>query len=66
MTVLIDSNVALDVLLNNAGLVNGSKEVFNLAEKNRIIAYVSASAVTDIFYAVTPEQFMQTIVDTEQ
>ena len=50
MTVLIDSNVALDILLNNAGLVDGSKAVFNLAEKNRITAYVSASAVTDIFY----------------
>ena len=49
MIVLIDSNVALDILLNNAGLVDGSKAVFKLAEKNRITAYVSASAVTDIF-----------------
>jgi len=50
MTILIDSNVALDVLLNNAGLVDGSKAVFKLAEKKRITGYISASAVTDIFY----------------
>ena len=50
MTVLIDSNVALDILLNNAGLVDGSKAVFDLAEEKRFIGYVSASAVTDIFY----------------
>ena len=50
MIVLIDSNVALDILLNNAGLVDGSKAVFKLAEHKRITGYVSASAVTDIFY----------------
>jgi predicted nucleic acid-binding protein len=50
MTVLIDSNVALDVLLNNAGLVAGSRALLDLAAKKRFIGYVSASAVTDIFY----------------
>jgi predicted nucleic acid-binding protein len=50
MTVLIDSNVVLDVLLDNAGLVAGSKAVFDLAYKKRFTGYVSASAVTDIFY----------------
>jgi predicted nucleic acid-binding protein len=50
MTVLIDTNVALDVLLNNAGLVAGSEAIFNLAEHKRITGYISASAVTDIFY----------------
>jgi len=50
MTVLIDTNVALDVLLNNAGLVASSEAVFNLAEHKQITGYISASAVTDIFY----------------
>ena len=50
MTVLIDSNVVLDILLNNAGLAAGSKAVFDLAEEKQFIGYVSASAVTDIFY----------------
>jgi predicted nucleic acid-binding protein len=50
MTVLIDTNVVLDILLNNAGLVVASKAVFDLAFKKRFTGYVSASAVTDIFY----------------
>ena len=50
MTVLIDSNVALDILLDNAGLVDASKTVFDLAEEKRFTGYISASAVTDIFY----------------
>ena len=50
MTVLIDTNVVLDVLLNNAGLVAGSKAIFDLADEKRFIGYVTASAVTDIFY----------------
>ena len=50
MTVLIDTNVVLDVLLNNAGLIAGSKAIFDLADEKRFIGYVTASAVTDIFY----------------
>jgi len=50
MTVLIDTNVALDVLLNNAGLVAGSRAILDLAEKKLFTGYISASAVTDIFY----------------
>ena len=53
MTVLIDSNVALDALLNNVGFVDKSKELFDLAYKKRFTGYISASAVTDIFYIST-------------
>jgi len=50
MKVLIDSNVVLDILLKNTGLYTGSMAVFAHAEKNLINGYISASAVTDIFY----------------
>jgi predicted nucleic acid-binding protein len=50
MTVLIDTNVVLDALLNNTGFIANSKELFYLAEQRRFIGYISASAVTDIFY----------------
>jgi len=50
MIALIDSNVVLDVFLDNVGLAAGSKAVIDLAEEKRLIGYVSASAVTDIFY----------------
>ena len=50
MTVLIDTNVALDILLNNAGFADNSKALFDFADEKRFIGYISASAITDIFY----------------
>jgi len=50
MDVLIDTNVALDVILNNAGFVTESRVMLELAEKKRFTGYISASAITDIFY----------------
>ncbi|MCL2043276.1 MAG: PIN domain-containing protein [Treponema sp.] len=50
MKVLADSNIVLDILLNRSAFFTDSKEIFDLAEKKKIIGYVSASAVTDIFY----------------
>ena len=50
MKVLIDSNVALDILLNNAAFYVSSMAVFVHAEQNLLTGYVSASAITDIYY----------------
>ena len=50
MTALIDTNVVLDILLNNAGFVADSRALLDLAEQKRFIGYISASAITDIFY----------------
>ena len=50
MKVLIDSNVVLDILLNNIDFYNNSMAVFVHAEQNRITGYISASAITDIYY----------------
>jgi len=47
--VLIDTNVALDILLKRTFYAN-SVAVFVLAEQKIITGYVSASSVTDIFY----------------
>jgi len=52
---LIDTNVAIDFLLNRGGFFAGAEAVFALAEQNVIVGYVSASAVTDIFYSVRKE-----------
>jgi predicted nucleic acid-binding protein len=49
MKVLIDTNVALDILLNRKDYAN-AMVVFDLAENKHITAYISASAITDIFY----------------
>lgn len=49
-TVLVDTNVALDILLNRSAFYADSAAVFALAEQVIITGYVSASSVTDIFY----------------
>ncbi len=50
MKVLIDTNVVLDVLINNALFFTHSKKIFDFAEQKRITGFISASAITDIFY----------------
>ena len=49
MKVLIDTNVALDFLLHREDYRN-AENVYLLAEENKITGYISASAVTDIFF----------------
>ena len=50
MRVLIDTNIALDVLLKREPHYEKSAGVLVLSEKREIDAYISASAVTDIYY----------------
>ncbi|MCL2233801.1 MAG: PIN domain-containing protein [Treponema sp.] len=49
MKVLVDTNVALDILLRRQDYPN-AKIIYLLAESNQINCYISASAITDIFY----------------
>jgi len=49
MKVLIDTNVALDILLHRKDYTNAAL-VFSLTKRNVINGYISASAITDIFY----------------
>jgi len=50
MKVLIDTNVILDVLINNSLFFANSKKIFDFAEQKQITGFISASAITDIFY----------------
>jgi len=50
MTVLIDTNIILDVLLKREQFLEESSHIILLSEKKIIDGYVSASAITDIFY----------------
>jgi predicted nucleic acid-binding protein len=50
MKILIDTNIALDVLLKREPFYEDAAKVILLSEKDIIDAYVSASAVTDIYY----------------
>ena len=50
MNVLIDTNVALDVLLGREPFLELSQLVMLASEQKIINGYITASAVTDIFY----------------
>ena len=50
MNVLIDSNIVIDVLIKREPFVERSQLVLFASEGKRICGYVSAAAVTDIFY----------------
>ncbi|WP_461256889.1 PIN domain-containing protein [Treponema sp. R80B11-R83G3] len=49
MIVLIDTNVALDIMLHREGYDNAEAISF-MAENNAITGFISASAITDIFF----------------
>jgi len=50
MKLLIDTNVILDVLLKREPFCQSGVGVLNLAGRQDIDEYVSASAITDIYY----------------
>ena len=54
MQVLIDTNVVLDVLLNRDGFVQDAVKILKLPEDS-VQKYVSASAITDIYYIARQE-----------
>jgi predicted nucleic acid-binding protein len=55
MNVLIDTNVALDVILGRKPFIEQSSRVLLLSEKAMINGYISASTATDIFYIMHKE-----------
>ena len=50
MKLMIDTNILLDVLLQRNPFFNNSRTVLKLCEDHAVSGFVSASAVTDIFY----------------
>jgi predicted nucleic acid-binding protein len=50
MRFLFDTNVVLDVLLNREPWVAEARELWQASDDGRITGYVTASAMTDIFY----------------
>ena len=63
MKVLIDTNVALNKLLMQTGFYAGSNAVFRLAEIGQITGYISASAITDIFFLAKDKLGKKTTIE---
>ena len=53
--VLLDTNVIVDIATRREPFFEHSSKVFEMAVEKKIAAYVSASAVTDIFYILQKE-----------
>lgn len=52
MRLMIDTNIVLDVLLRRGEFYATSKAVLDMCEDKKILGFVSASSITDIFYLV--------------
>ena len=50
MKILIDTNIVLDVMLKREPFYKLSLEILSLTKKDDVEEYVSASAITDIYY----------------
>ncbi|MCL2318858.1 MAG: PIN domain-containing protein [Treponema sp.] len=61
MKVLIDTNVVLDILLYRQPWYDNAGIIFVLTKQNVIESYISASAITDIFY-VAQKQLEKSII----
>lgn len=48
--VLFDTNILLDIALNRKPFFDLSAKLFGLIDKKKIVAHVTASTITDIFY----------------
>ena len=55
MNVLIDTNIILDILLRREPHYENAAKISVLSEKGHIYGYITASAVTDIFYITKKE-----------
>lgn len=50
MRVLIDTNIALDFLLQREPFFQDAELLFQEISSNRVFGYVTATTITDIFY----------------
>jgi len=55
MNLLIDTNIILDFILQREPYYENASKINILSEKGYIFGYISASAVTDIFYIAKKE-----------
>lgn len=52
MKYMIDTNIILDVFLEQEPFSTSSKQILSLCESRKIHGFISASSATDIFYIV--------------
>ena len=50
MTILFDTNISLDFLLERQPFFNDAAEIIRLTEKGDLTTFITASSATDIYY----------------
>ena len=66
MRVLFDTNVVLDLLLARAPFEQEAKRIWDALDEERIIGFVPASALTDIFYIARKQVGREMALDAVQ
>ncbi|MGD1850158.1 MAG: type II toxin-antitoxin system VapC family toxin [Cyanophyceae cyanobacterium] len=52
LRILIDTNIAIDLILDRAPFVDRAIEIFQSVDRGEFEGFVSATTITDIFYIV--------------
>jgi predicted nucleic acid-binding protein len=64
--VLFDTNVVLDLLLARAPFEQEAKGIWDALDEERIIGFVPASALTDVFYIARKQVGREMALDAVQ
>lgn len=54
--VLLDTNIVLDIALKRMPYFNEAARLFELIDANKIVAHISATTITDIYYIAKREK----------
>jgi len=52
MKIIIDTNVALDVLLNRTEFFQPSHDILKLSAQDRVVGFLTTNTITDMFYVL--------------
>jgi len=52
MKIIIDTNVALDVLLNRTEFFQSSHDILKLSAQDKVTAFLTTNTITDMFYVL--------------
>jgi len=52
MKIIIDTNIALDVLLNRTEFVQASYDILKLSAQGRVNGFLTTNTITDMFYVL--------------
>ena len=61
--ILLDTNIILDIALKRTPFFNKSSELFKIIEEKKIIAYINATTITDIYYISRKEKNHKTAIE---